>query len=186
MMLRLEEHNIGAILPDLPGTNESMQPQHAMDLDKWASALLSFSEQAENPTHVASFRGGSLVDHKIELPHWRLSPVKGRSLLRTMMRTRIAADKESGLSTSMSDLMETAHRDVLNLAGNLLNPEMIKQLDSAQPFEFSDTRTVRLESEAKEADAIVNGGPFWLRAEPSDDMDLVTAISNDLIDWVNG
>ncbi|VAW01196.1 hypothetical protein MNBD_ALPHA04-1256 [hydrothermal vent metagenome] len=184
VMRDLATRGIGSILPDLPGTNESTQPQDHATLELWARALANYAEQAENITHVASFRGGTLIDHKIGLPHWRFSPVKGSNLLRTMMRTRIASDKESGISTSMADLSQMAQSNTINLAGNLLGPEMFNQLNAAVPTDLADTRIVRLQSENKEADGNLAGGPFWLRAEPTADTQLTSAITKDLADWV--
>ncbi len=183
VMCDLSAQKIGSILPDLPGTNESTQLQDRATPELWADALENCALQAGNITHVASFRGGTLIDHKIDLPHWRFSPVKGSNLLRTMMRTRIASDKESGISISMADLNQMVLSDAVNLAGNILSPKMFNQLNAAVPADLADTRIVRLQSENKEADGNLAGGPFWLRAEPTADKQLTNAIAKDLGDW---
>ncbi len=99
VMRLLANRGVGTFLPDLPGTNESLLPQQDVSLKIWQEALESCFSSNLKICFVASFRGGCLIDGiSSELPVWRLTPARGRSLLRTMMRTRIASDKESGIS----------------------------------------------------------------------------------------
>ena len=126
-------------------------------------------------THIASIRGGALIDHIPALPHWRLAPVKGGSLLKTMLRTRIAAEKESGRSATIEQLMTAAQSGPLELSGNLLGIAMLESLDSAEPMPATSLREVAL--------ADIAGTPLWLRAEPQDNADMSAAIAADLDRW---
>ena len=181
----LNERGIGSILPDLPGTNESLFPQGEASLTLWRNALNSCIRQHTECKFIASFRGGCLIDDfDDELPHWRLSPVKGSSLLGTMMRTRIASDKEAGKNTKMVDLQKIATTTRLNIAGNEINPTMFAELGQAAPAEQIKSRLARLEVDSQHADVKLAGSPLWLRAEPDTDQLLSAAIANDLASWI--
>ncbi|QJB68451.1 hypothetical protein [Parasphingorhabdus halotolerans] len=182
----LDECRIGSILPDLPGTNESLFPQGEANLTLWRSALNMCISQHTDCKSIASFRGGCLIDDfDCELPRWRFSPAKGRSMLRTMMRTRIASDKEAGNVTKMTDLQDQAISSNLNLAGNIIGPSMFAELDQAEPITLENTRVVRLESDSADADVKLAGSALWLRAEPDADQLISTAMANDLASWIN-
>ena len=45
-------------------------------------------------------------------------------------------------------------------------------------------RTVRLESDAKPADAKLPGSPLWRRAEPDNDIALAMALADDIAAWI--
>jgi hypothetical protein len=101
-------------------------------LSTWRNAVAA-AAAAFGVTHVAALRGGALVDHGIpDLPHWRLAPAKGGGLLKTMIRTRIAGDREAGRTISAADLMTAAQTAPIELAGNWLGTEMVTQLDEAE------------------------------------------------------
>lgn len=181
----LTDNGIGSILPDLPGSNESLFPQDQASLSIWKQALADCFTQLGRPGFVASLRGGCLIDDfDNHSRRWRLTPAKGRSLLRTMMRTRVASDKEAGISTSLSGLTELARSEAINLAGNQIGSAMFSELQEAVASESSDIRLMKLDSDKTEADGHLAGTPLWLRAEPDSDAVLSSAIANDLIEWV--
>ena len=185
VMRLLDKGEIGSILPDLPGTNESTFPQEQASLSIWRKALFNCSTTLTDSRYIASFRGGCLIDGFAEKSkRWRLSPVKGSSLLRTMMRTRIASDKEAGLSTEMAQLTVEAERGVINLAGNSISSTMFTELQTAASAQSEDVRTVQLENSSQAADTKLPGSALWLRAEPGDDAILSAAIADDLLSWV--
>jgi len=185
VMRLLANSGIGSVLPDLPGTNESLFPQHESDLEIWCDALGSCLQTHSECTFVASFRGGSLIDRiSNDLPIWRLAPVNGKSLLRAMMRTRIASDKESGITTNMADLTKLAQTEAIELAGNQISPSMFAQLQEAGFQSENNVRTVRLESDSQSADIQLPGNPLWLRAEPDADPFLSQSIADELTKWV--
>jgi len=186
VMRHLDAHQIGSILPDLPGTNESLLPQDKASLGIWTKALTNCASQHDCSDHIASFRGGSLIDGIIGAnQHWRLTPAKGSTLLRTMMRTRIASDKESGVSLTMAKLAERAQSETILLAGNSISPAMFTALQDALPTEPEALRTARLESDSQKADIKLPGSALWLRAEPDADTVLSSAIADDLASWVH-
>jgi len=45
-------------------------------------------------------------------------------------------------------------------------------------------RTVRLETEAKPADAKLPGSPLWRRAEPDNDIAFAQTIADDIAQWI--
>ena len=186
VMHLLSDKGIGTIFPDLPGSNESLFPQEKASLTLWRKAMARCFEQETNCTHIASFRGGCLIDD-LDVPskNWRLSPAKGSSLLRTMMRTRIASDKESSITTTMAQLTEQAQTNQISLAGNIIGPEMFAELGEAQPKQASGARLVRLASDSQEADAKLPGSALWLRAEPDEDQELSAALADDIAAWAN-
>ena len=173
-MRALAERGVRTYLPDLPGCNESLADISAQTLTEWRSAIEAASVQFR-ATHVASLRGGTLIDHVADLPMWRLAPVKGSSLLKTMLRTRIAADKESGLSTTMDVLMLQAHSGPLELSGYNLGSAMLESLENAAPVAVPDLYEAALTD--------VNVSALWLRAEPQDDPVMSAALAAELDRW---
>lgn len=185
VMRRLEERGIGSFLPDLPGTNESLFPRPEAKLSIWREALGNCRNAIGSNAFVAGFRGGCLIDDLApDMPHWRLSPVDGKRLLRTMMRTRIASEKEAGITTTLNDLSAQAADETLNLAGNAISPQMFTELQNATTASLASVRQVRLNSDPKPADGRIAGSALWLRAEPDSDPELAEAISRDIAEWI--
>ena len=101
VMRELDSLGIGSFLPDLPGTNESLAAPERITLSDWKTAVQTCA-QHHQISHFASFRGGALaVPEMASARHWIFSPVKGATILRTMMRTKVAADREAGRNTSI-------------------------------------------------------------------------------------
>jgi len=179
-MRALAADGFAAQLPDLPGQNESLVPLEQADLASWKNALAEAAATIDGPLVIASLRGGALIDHHAKAAAWwRLAPVGGASLLRTLMRARVAADREAGITSSLESLQAEAAAAALLLAGNRLSPAMIAQLGSAEIQPVTPVRTVTLGSGA---DAIA-GTPLWLRAEPGEDATMAAAIAADIAAW---
>lgn len=167
-----------SMLPDLPGQNESLVPLEEADLASWQKALAATCTAVDGPLIIASLRGGALIDHQAKAAaRWRLAPVGGASLLRTLMRARVAADREAGLTASPGSLQAEAATAPLLLAGNHLSPAMIAQLGSAEVQPVEPLRSVALG-----ADGIV-GTSLWLRVEPGEDAAMAAAIASDIAAW---
>ncbi len=178
-MRTLSSHNIGTALIDLPGCNESLAPLVDQSLSTWQEAVDSASK-AYGATHIASIRGGALIDTLPDaLPHWRLNPVKGASLLKTMIRTRIAGDREAGRTCTEADLMQTAQTQPIELAGNILGPNMVAELAKAIPDPLENLTVAMLGNEPGQ----IAGSPVWLRAEPIADPIMSGAIADALASW---
>jgi len=177
-MRALAARGFAAAMPDLPGHNESLVALESVDLDMWQAALAEVAKTIDGPVLVASVRGGALIDHRVKAAAWwRLAPVGGASLLRTLLRARVSADREAGVTSSLESLGETAKREPLLLAGNRLSPAMIAQLGSAEAQPVEPLRTVALGVDG------IAGTPLWLRAEPGEDAAMAETIADDIADW---
>lgn len=179
-MRALAARGFAARLPDLPGQNESLVPLADVDLARWQAALADVAARIDGPLLVASVRGGALIDHRVAAAAWwRLAPAGGPPLLRTLMRARVTADREAGLTSSLESLQEQAQTAPLLLAGNRLSPAMIAQLGAAEVQSVDPLRSVTL---GNGRDAIA-GTPLWLRAEPGEDAAMAEAIAADIAAW---
>lgn len=177
-MRALAADRFAAVLPDLPGQNESLVALADVDLDRWREALAEAVAAVEGPAVVASVRGGALIDHRAKAAAWwRLAPVGGASLLRTLLRARVAADREAGVTSSLESLQEIARSEALLLAGNALSPAMLAQLNAAEAQPVEPLRSVSLGAGG------VAGTPLWLRAEPDEDAGMAAAIAADITAW---
>lgn len=179
-MRALAAEGFAALLPDLPGQNESLAPFEGVDLTRWQAALADVAATIDGPVLVASVRGGALIDHRVGAAGWwRLAPVGGASLLRTLMRARVSADREAGLLSSLESLHDDGKTAALLLAGNRFSPTMIAELGSAEVQPVAPLRTVNLGS----GDDAIAGTPLWLRAEPGEDAAMASAIAADIAAW---
>lgn len=174
-MRGLALRDVMTLLPDIPGCNESLAAISSQSISSWRSAMVAAAAQL-GATHVASIRGGVLIDADIALPHWRLAPVKGSSLLKTMLRTRIASDKESGRISSMESLLGEAQQGPIELSGYMLGADMLAELDAAVPEAAYQTSDIAL------GDGLL-GKPLWLRAEPQEDAEMSLALASELDRW---
>jgi hypothetical protein len=173
-MRALAANGVRSLLADLPGCNESAAELSGQTIQTWQNAVVAAATQL-GATHIASLRGGTLIDDGPALPHWRLAPVRGSSLLKTMLRTRIAAEKEGGNAVTAEQLMAAAQSGPLELSGNMLYPAMLESLDNAEPATVDHLCEIGL--------ADIAGTPLWLRAEPQDSAEMSTAIAADLDRW---
>ncbi|MBB6425592.1 hypothetical protein [Sphingopyxis sp. JAI128] len=177
-MRALAADGFAALLPDLPGQNESPVPLAEVDLDRWRDALAEAVSGVESPAIVASFRGGALIDHKANAEAWwRLAPVGGASLLRTLLRARVSADREAGIASSIQVLQDQAGAAPLLLAGNRLSPAMIAGLGASEAQAVRPLRSIGLGADG------IAGTPLWLRAEPGEDAAMAQAIAADIAAW---
>jgi hypothetical protein len=164
VMRGLAANGIGSALPDLPGMGESLVDISAISLDDWQNAVQAAAKVIK-PVVIASLRGGALIDGGLAAKgHWRFAPETGRRIVRDLRRTQISG---SAL-----------------YAGHAISADFLNMLESAIPLPLAPLRTLRLESDAGEADARVAGTPLWRRAEPGDDAALTVSLVSDLTDWV--
>ncbi len=177
-MRALAADGFSAILPDLPGQNESLVPLVEVDRLRWQADLGEVTAAIYGPTLIASVRGGALIDHKANAAAWwRLAPVGGTSLLRTLMRARVNADREAGVTSSLESLQAAAQSEALLLAGNKLSPAMIAQLGDAEIHSVNPLRSIGLGADG------IAGTPLWLRAEPGEDAAMAHAMAADISAW---
>lgn len=185
-MRTLDEARIGTILPDLPGQNESLVPDSGISLSTWRAALERLVAQSGVIIDmIAAFRSGSIIDDAVNCArHWRLAPEDGVNLLRQLVRTRLASDREAGLAPSKAGLLAQARQESVMFAGWEIPPAMIQELETSGLPTHDEVRTVLLEDSTAPADAYVSGKPLWRQSEPQEDHWLAQQIAADIAAWV--
>jgi hypothetical protein len=164
VMRGLATNGIGSALPDLPGTGESQIDLHGVSFSDWQAALSVVAEIVK-PVVIASLRGGALLDGGLAAKgHWRFAPETGARIVRDLRRTQLNG---SAL-----------------YAGHAISDTLLQALEVAPTLPTAPLRTIRLESDAGEADTRITGTPLWRRAEPGDDPALAATLVADLTNWV--
>ena len=167
-------------MPDLPGQNDSLLPTEAVSLATWRDAMAHIVAQAQKPVILASWRGGALIDSDANVAgRWRMAPISGASVLRTLLRARIAGEREAGRDLTLDQLAELARAQVTELAGNRLSPTMVRELEQAVVADQGRLRTVQVGTAA----GAIAGTPLWLRAEPGEDRAMADAMAADISVW---
>ena len=171
----------GSLLPDLPGQNDSLVETQDATLTLWRSTLADIALAQSEPVIVASWRGGALIDDAANcaIGWWRMAPQSGSSIVKMLMRARIAGDKAANRTTTIEQLRAMACTGPIALAGNRLSAEMIAELENAQTAAVSPLRTVQ----TGDGDDRIAGTPLWLRAESGEDAAMAVAMANDISDW---
>jgi pimeloyl-ACP methyl ester carboxylesterase len=177
LMRALADHGIGTILPDLPGTGESIIEIGDVSLDDWKSAVASVAEIVGKPLKTISIRGGAILDD-VANAGWRLAPESGERLLRDMVR---ATALSQNMTASALDAL--ARTEPTRLAGNMVAPDFYAALADASPS-TGRYRTVRLEDGAANCDIRLVGAKLWRAAEPGEDPALVRAAACDIAAWI--
>lgn len=167
VMRRLDGSGIDCFLPDLPGTNESTIDLASVTPGDWQGAMTA-AASAFGATHVLAIRGGGLFWPE-GLPGWHYGPVKGASLLRTLLRARVIAAREAGREETADALLAEANERGIELAGYSLSAAMVRELSALAP-------TPRPHVQVVEQD-LLGGSPLWLRAEPDEDAGQADALA---------
>lgn len=181
LLRALADLSMAGMLPDLPGTNESMVETSAVTLDIWQTAFAAavHSANRHGPVHAASIRGGALLDRTAKVKsRWHFAPVAGEGLIRDLFRARHIA-QGGDVPVPSDDDGET-----IELAGNLVSATLVAELRHASPVTASPVRTVRLVDDPMPSDRAVEGAPLWRRAEPDNDTVLAAVLAADLAAWV--
>lgn len=157
LMRRLDEAGIDSFLPDLPGTNESLQALADVTLEHWQAAVGTATRHFA-ATAVLGVRGGCLLapDH---LPQWHYAPVKGAAILRQMLRARMLSARETGREEQRDVLETTGRHSGIIISGHALGADFYCTFEKATP---SPSATVIEQAQ-------VGGAGLWLRAEPDED-----------------
>ena len=167
VMRRLDGSGFDCFLPDLPGTNESTIDLASVTPGDWQGAVAA-AASAFGATHVLAIRGGGLFWPE-GLPGWHYGPVKGTSLLRTLLRARVIAAREAGREETADALLAEANERGIELAGYSLSAAMVRELSALAP-------TPRPQVQVVEQD-LLGGSPLWLRAEPDEDAGQADALA---------
>jgi len=163
---------IGSVLPDLPGTGESIVVTNEARLREQRTAYTELAQQLGRNTYGISIRSGALFDTDVALAgRWQLSAQTGEDLLRELDRTRVTSRSDPANQTEY--------------AGNTLSREMLADLRDATPFAGTGPlRGVRLESDPREADVKYAASPLWRRSEPGSDTALAQILADDISHWI--
>lgn len=167
LMRRLDAAGIDCILPDLPGTNESLQDLSRQSLESWRMSVKAAATHF-SVDHVFAVRGGALLAPN-DLPGWVYGPVAGNRILRSMLRARTVAAREARRSESVEQLSVLARNQGIELAGWKLGADMFAQLEAAP--KPTQTSLMAIDPD------LVSGSPLWLRAEPDDDPEQTDALA---------
>lgn len=159
VMRRLNGAEIDCFLPDLPGCNESPQVLATLEPEDWETAMHAAARHF-GATHILAVRGGGLIIPP-GLGGWHYAPVKGASLLKTMLRARIIAAREAGAEETIDDLLSDGLERGIELAGYALSAEMVRQVQTLAPRPRPGIAVIDQD--------MVGGSPLWLRAEAGED-----------------
>lgn len=185
-LLQLTVHDIAVMLPDLPGTGESLVATSDARLADWQAAYAAAADHARHDhpqVHSVAIRAGALIDTRADVSsRWRLSPQDGPSLHRDLGRIVKAAAWEERTTIDWDAVAQPG--PAVEIAGNAIARALLAELESARIDASGPLRTVRLTGDTAPADAHVDGPPLWRRAEPDQDLDLADRLADDISDWV--
>jgi hypothetical protein len=169
----LAANGIGSVLPDFPGTGESIVITADARLLDQREAYTALAQQLGSRTCAICVRSGALLDTQATLSsRWQLAPQTGGELLRDLERTRIAATRP-------------APAEDREYAGNHLSRDMLADLPDATPYAGeSPTRIVRLHTDPRPADVKYPSPPLWRRSEPGNDVELAQRLATDIAQWI--
>lgn len=171
-------------LPDLPGTLESAAPLANVTWQDWLDAAQG-AAKAVGARYVVSLRGGALLDGVASASgHYRFAPAEGAALVRDLVRVRMAADRENGITATATEVEAAALDGPFEVAGYRLGAGFTAALKEAIFSKVAPVRVARLETDAQAADVKIAGQPLWRRAEPEHDTAFSQRFANDISDWV--
>jgi len=164
----LAGHGIGSVLPDFPGTGESLVTTADATLSDQRRAYVALAQVLGVDTYALSIRSGALLEGDATLAgRWHLSPQSGEELVRDLERARAAAGRVEG-----------------DYAGNRLSSERIAALREAVPRGGGRCRIVRLDTDPRDADTTYPGAPLWRRSEPDNNLELAEQLAADIVHWI--
>lgn len=166
---------IASAMPDLPGCNESAAPLSEQSLAAWRGAIAA-AAQAFDATHIFSVRGGCLIDDAADLPVMRLAPAAGELILKIMIRTRIAGDREAGIITRADGLERDIQNGPVVLGGQRIGAALWHELPRAIPADLPG-RVHHFEPAGGKSWAL------WLRSEPVYDPEIAAALAGEISRW---
>lgn len=169
VMRRLDASGIDCVLPDFPGTNESLVPLDHCDTADWADAMEAAARHFA-ATHVLAVRGGAVFT-PTGLPGWHYAPAKPPAILRQLLRARVIASREAGIEESRETLEAAARSDGIELAGYRIGADFYRQ--------FESMKTPQGPSVIQQTD--IGGSGLWLRAEPGEDRQQADALAAILV-----
>jgi hypothetical protein len=166
LMRDLAAHDIGTILPDLPGQGESLAPLQDVRLADWHTAIAAITDTLPRPLYSIAIRGGAILDGGAD-HRWRLAPESGERVLRDMVRATALSR-----ATSAGEIDREARTQATRLAGNLISPAF-----------YADVATASVcEGNSHEPELV--GQRLWRNAEPGEDAELLASAIADIVSWI--
>ncbi|HET9510847.1 MAG TPA: hypothetical protein VFO80_06800 [Sphingomonas sp.] len=187
MLRALAARGVAGVLPDLPGTGESLMGLRDTTLTAMRdahAALTQSLDAAGRRTFAVGIRSGALIDAlSLNFGRWHLSPQTGGEVLRDLVRIKTA---EGGPERYDRHTIIGADEGAVRIAGNAVSTDLLADLSGALIFAGDSVprRTVRLDTDPADADRKVAGAPLWRRAEPGNDPVLAATLADDIADWV--
>ncbi|QQV78866.1 hypothetical protein H5J25_05850 [Sphingomonas aliaeris] len=189
ILRRLAELGVASILPDYPGTGDSLIPTRALSLhdiqQAYTSVVRIIVSEGRN-AYALGLRSSALIDREATLSgRWHLAPQSGAELIRDLNRVRIAQlDDPRGRSDS--GLRPAPGQDHVIVAGNAIPASFLAELESCEPSPRQDTRhrIARLSTDTKTADVKLGGIALWRRSEPDSDIPFAQDVADDVASWI--
>lgn len=170
VLRRLAASGVGSVLPELPGTGESLVPTRELRLADLRAAVADLAAQCGAPVIGFAIRSGCLLDTEAALAgRWQLAPQDGTELRKEWARIR--------------QLPLDLHTEN-EVAGNHVAPALLAELEAPTATAAAPRRVARLESDPRPADVRVPGTPLWRRTEPDAYPALAERVAEDLLAWV--
>ncbi|MDE0880922.1 MAG: hypothetical protein OSB00_20035 [Sphingomonas bacterium] len=161
LLRSLAARGVSGLLPDFPGTGESIVPTAAATLESMRVAYGAVIA-AYGPLIAIGMRSGALIDLNAAVTErWHFAPQSGEELLREINR-QSAADG--------------------TIAGNIVSPSLREEIAAATLNRRA--RVVRLSTDPRPAHLTIDGAPPWRRVEPDNDPALVARLADDIADWI--
>jgi hypothetical protein len=161
LMRNLAALGIETVLPDLPGTGESLTDLIDVQFDDWQDAVSALIGSCMGSVAI---RGGALLDESSQ-HRWHLAPESGERMVRDMVRATAFSE-----GVPIGTIYESARETPTRLAGNLLNPRFFGDLTNAVPTMQAHV-------------TMVEGQKLWRAAEPADDPDFAAMCATDILAW---
>lgn len=181
----LAERGVAGILPDLPGTGDSLAPTRDATIMTMRDAVAALVDQQKRPTFAFGIRSAALLDTLASLSgRYHLAPQQGEQCLRELKRIRYAdLDRKAPEGDSWITDDEDAP---VEIAGNTISPRMLRELRdlAVGKDEGAPRRIARLVSDAQPADVKFDAAPLWRRAEPGNDPVLAALVAEDIAAWI--
>lgn len=158
-----ERHGIAGVLPELPGTGESLIPSERIAISDLRAGFAAAARTAGGRAYSMGIRSGALLDGSVVIRRrWHFAPQPGDALLRALRR-----------------IHRTDHAP--GYGGHRLPDTFLDELPEchAEP-----ARTIRLEGDTRPADRLVPGRALWREPVPENDTALAVLLADDLAAWI--
>ena len=174
LMHTLRDIGISSVMPDLPGMNESLQPQAAQTLPAWRAAVSSATEHF-GVSRALFVRSACVLDNgAVSALHYAThDPAK---LLRAMARAQSLAEKEAGNHRSPSEILDSARASGGTIAGWQIGRTMAQELCETAEVTNKAARPITHEE--------IGGRPLWLSNEGGVDERQAQVLAKVLAEWI--